>query len=171
MSVAPALGKIAVGVVVERRKAQSPWIDFTWKPVAVLAGLPEAAPWTRLSKEGDGATFYAGTAEVELHRTETGNYRDNLGSGAPKLWVALRPTGVEPPFEIFAVTADPSEGEAWTESGSDLVDVVPMPDALRATVDAFVTEHHVERPFYKRKRDRADPDAFARRAPARKERE
>jgi hypothetical protein len=171
MSVAPALGKIAVGVVVERRKAQSPWIDFTWKPVAVLAGLPEAAPWTKLSEEGDGATFYAGTAEVELHRTETGNYRDNLGSGAPKLWVALRPTGVEPPFEIFAVTADPSEGEAWTESGSDLVDVVPMPDALRATVDAFVTEHHVERPFYKRKRDRADPDAFARRAPARKERE
>jgi hypothetical protein len=171
MNVAPALGKIAVGVVVERRKAQSPWIDFTWKPVAVLVGLPEAAPWTRLSEEGDGATFYAGTAEVELHRTETGNYRDNLGSGAPKLWVALRPTGVEPPFEIFAVTADPSEGEAWTESGSDLVDVVPMPDALRATVDAFVTEHHVERPFYKRKRDRADPDAFARRASARKERE
>jgi len=171
MSVAPALGKIAVGVVVERRKAQSPWIDFTWKPVAVLAGLPEAAPWTKLSEEGDGATFYAGTVEVELHRTETGNYRGNLASGAPKLWVALRPTGVEPPFEIFAVTADPSEGEAWTESGSDLVDVVPMPDALRATVDAFVTEHHVERPFYKRKRDRADPDAFARRAPARKERE
>jgi hypothetical protein len=171
MSVAPALGKIAVGVVVERRKAQSPWIDFTWKPVAVLAGLPDAAPWTRLSEDGDGATFYAGTAEVELHRTETGNYRDNLGSGAPKLWVALRPTGVDPPYEIFAVTADPSEGEAWTESGSDLVDVVPIPDALRTIVEAFVAEHHVERPFYKRKRDRADPDAFARRAPARKERE
>jgi Protein of unknown function (DUF3305) len=171
MSVAPALGKIAVGVVVERRKAQSPWIDFTWKPVAVLAGLPEAAPWTKLSEEGDGATFYAGAAEVEMHRTETGNYRDNLGSGAPKLWVALRPTGVDPPYEIFAVTADPSEGEAWTESGGDLVDVVTMPEALRAIVEAFVAEHHVERPFYKRKRDRADPDAFARRAPARKERE
>ena len=171
MSVAPALGKIAVGVVVERRKAQSPWIDFTWKPVAVLAGLPEAAPWTSLSEDGDGATFYAGAAEVELHRTETGQYRDNLASGVPKLWVALRPTGVEPPYDIFAVTADPSEGEAWTESGNDLVDVVPMPEAVRAVVDAFVAEHHVERPFYKRKRDRADPEAFARRAPVRKERE
>jgi hypothetical protein len=171
MTVAPALGKVAVGVVVERRKAQSPWIDFTWKPTAVLAGVPDAAPWTKLSEEGDGATFYAGAAEVELHRTETGNYRDNLGSGAPKLWVALRPTGVDPPYEIFAVTADPSEGEAWTESGSDLVDVVPMPEALRAIVEAFIVEHHVERPFYKRKRDRADPDVFARRAPARKERE
>jgi len=171
MSVAPALGKIAVGVVVERRKAQSPWIDFTWKPVAVLAGLPEAAPWTMLSEDGDGATFYAGAAAVELHRTETTYYRDNLGSGAPMLWVALRPTGVVPPYEVFAVTADPSEGEAWTESGSDLVDVVPMPDALRTVIDAFVAEHHVERPFHKRKRDRADPDALARRGPMRKERE
>jgi Protein of unknown function (DUF3305) len=171
VTVAPALGKIAVGVVVERRKAQSPWIDFTWKPVAVLAGLPAAAPWTKLSEDADGATFYAGAAEVDLHRTETTYYRDNLASGAPMLWVALRPTGVEPPYEVFAVTADPSEGEAWTESGTDLVDVVPMPDALRAVVDAFVAEHHVERPFYKRKRDRADPDALAHRAPMRKDRE
>jgi Protein of unknown function (DUF3305) len=169
VSIAPAQAKMAVGVVVERRKALSPWIDFTWKPVAVLAGLPEAAPWTMLSQDGEGATFYAGPAEIALHRTETSNYRDNLGSGAPMLWVALRPTGVEPPYEIFAVTADPSEGEAWTESGSDLVDVVPMPEALRAVIEAFIAEHHVEQPFYKRKRDRADPDAFARRGPARKE--
>ena len=103
----PAHAKIAVGVVVERRKAQSPWIDFTWKPVTALAGLPEATPWTTLSQDGDGTTFYAGSAEIELYRTETANYRDNLSSGAPMLWVALRSTGVEPPYEIFGVTADP----------------------------------------------------------------
>ena len=34
VSVAPALASIAVGVVVERRKAQSPWIDFIWRPLA-----------------------------------------------------------------------------------------------------------------------------------------
>ena len=165
----PAHARIAVGVVVERRKAQSAWIDFTWKPVTVLAGMPAASPWTKLSEQGDGATFYAGAAEIEFYRTETTNYRDNLASGMPMLWVALRPTGVEPPYEVFAVTADPSEGEAWTESGNDLVDVVPMPDAMRAVIDAFVVEHHVEQPFYKRKRDDADPDAFARRGPMRKE--
>ena len=166
----PAHATIAVGVVVERRKAQSPWIDFSWKPVTALAGLPDAAPWTSLSQDGDGTTFYAGAAEIELYRTETANYRDNLGSGAPMLWVALRPTGVEPPYEIFGVTADPSEGEAWTEAGSDLIDTVPMPQPVRATIEAFVAEHHVERPFYKRKRDRADPEALARRAPTQKER-
>jgi len=169
VSLTSAQAKMTVGVVVERHKARSPWIDFTWKSVAVLAGLPEAAPWTMLSEDGERATFYVGAAEVALHRTETGNYRDNLGSGAPRLWVALRPTGVEPPYEIFAVTVDPSEGEAWTEAGSDLVDVVPMPDPMRAVVDAFIAEHHVERPFHKRKRDRADPEAFARREPTRKE--
>lgn len=170
MSGAPALAKIAVGIVVERRRAQSPWIDFTWKPVAALAGLPDAAPWTMLSQDGDGASFYAGAAEIELYRTETANYRDNLGSGAPMLWVALRPTGVEPPYEIFGVTADPAEGEAWAQSDSDLVDVVSMPAVVRETIDAFVAEHHVEQPFYKRKRDRADPEALARRGPLQKER-
>jgi Protein of unknown function (DUF3305) len=171
VSVAPALATIAVGVVVERRRAQSAWIDFTWQPVTVLVGLPDASPWTVLSEEGDRATFYAGAAEIALYRTETTNYRDNLGSGTPRLWIALRPTGVDPPYEIVAVTADPAEGEALTETGSDLVDVVPMPEAIRALIDAFVAEHHVERPFFKRKRDRADPEALARRGPTQKERE
>ena len=171
MNVAPSLGKITVGIVVERCKAQSPWIDFIWKPVTALAGLPDASPWTMLAQDGDGATFYAGAAEIGLYRTETTNYRDNLASGAPRLWVALRPTGVEPPYEIFAVTADPAEGEAWTESGGDLVDVVAMPEAVRAVIDAFVAEHHVERSFHKRKREAADPEALARRGPLQKGRE
>jgi hypothetical protein len=172
VSVLPVNTKIPVGVVVERRKAQSQWIDFIWKPATVLAGLPEVAPWTVLTADDDeGAAFYAGPAEIGLYRTETGNYRDNLASGTPVLWVALRPTGVEPPYEIIAVTADPAEGESLTEAGNDLVDVVPMPEPVREVIEAFVAEHHVERPFYKRKRDRADPEALARRGPLHKDRD
>jgi Protein of unknown function (DUF3305) len=163
--------KIPVGVVVERRKAQSPWIDFTWKPVTALPGLADALPWTVLAQDGDTTTFYVGGAEIELYRTETSNYRNNLATGAPMLWVALRPTGVEPPYELFAVTADPAEGEAWTEAGTDLVDVVPMPESVHAAIDAFIAEHHVEQPFHKRERDRADPEALARRGPMQKARE
>ena len=170
MSVLPP-AKIVVGILVERRKAQSPWIDFTWKPVAALSGQPDALPWTTLAEDGETTTFYAGAAEIALYRTETANYRNNLGSGAPMLWVALRPSGVDPPYEVFAVTADPSEGEAWTETGTDLVDVVTMPEAVRETIDAFVAEHHVEQPFHKRERDRADPEALARRGPMQKARE
>ena len=38
-----------------------------------------------------------------------------------------------------------------------------MPDAVYNVVAAFVTEHHVERQFFKRKRKAADPDALAQR--------
>ena len=165
MSRVEPLARIEVGVVVERRKARSAWTDYVWRPVTILAGRPEAAPWTVLATEGDCTTFYAGPAEIDLYRTETGQYRDNLASGAPLLWVALRPTGADPAYRVVAVTADPAEGESWTGSGDDLVDAVPMPTAVREAIEAFVAEHHVETPFAKRRRDRPDPQALARRRP------
>ena len=90
MTIAPPLATIAVGVVVERSKSMSQWADFYWRPVSVLAGVPETAPWTKLSDDGERATFYAGPATIELYRTETPYYRSNLESGSPALWVALR---------------------------------------------------------------------------------
>jgi len=88
---------------------------------------------------------------------------------AAKLWVALRPTGGEPPYALFAVTADPAEGEAWTETGSDLVDTVAMPAPVQAQIARFVAEHHVERPFYKRQRDETDVQGMGGRGSAEKE--
>jgi hypothetical protein len=131
----------------------------------VLPGAPSTAPWTLLSDDGARATFYAGQAEIALHPTETSAYRDNLATGAPSLWVVLRPTESEPPYELAAVTADPSEGEAMTEAGNNIVEPVPMPDAMRATIEAFVSEHHVDHVFEKRRRDRANTESLARRVP------
>ncbi len=165
MSPAVPLLRIPVGVVIERRKATSPWADFIWRPVAVLAGLPDAAPWTSLASAGETETFYAGAAEIELYRSETDNYRHNLASQAPSLWVEINPTGGEPPYEIVAVTADPAEGEGRTEPGSSMVAAVAMPEPVRDVIAAFVAQHHVERVFEKRQRDRADPEALARHAP------
>lgn len=110
--------------------------------------------------------FYAGTADIELYRTETDSYRSNLTSAAPSIWVALHATDGEPPYGISAVTADPVEGESLTESGSALVEAVVMPAPVRDAIAAFVAEHHVEHHvFQKRERDRADPEALARRRP------
>jgi hypothetical protein len=155
-----ALATIVVGVVVERRKARSPWLDFLWRPVSVLVGAPSAVPWTRIGDDGDATLFYAGEAAIELHRTETANYRQNLSTGMPVLWVVLRPTlanSASPAFGILTVTADPSEGEALTDAGNDLVATVPMPVAIIEAIDGFIAEHHVERPFEKRRRDRGGP--------------
>src|ERR1700740_3345916 len=102
MSIAPPLMRIPVGIVVERRKAASPWIDFLWRPVAVLPGRPDAAPWTTLAMDAETATFYAGAAEIALYRSETARYRENLASGTPSLWVALRPTRIDPPYNLLA---------------------------------------------------------------------
>ena len=163
-SVGPLL-RIPVGVVVERRKAASAWVDVIWRPVAVLAGLPDAEPWTQLADEGASATFYAGAADIALYRSETSNYRRNLASEAPAIWVALHATGTEPPYEIAAVTADPAEGEGLTEPGQAIVEAVPMPERLRAAISAFVMEHPAAESFEKRVRDRADPEAMARHGP------
>jgi Protein of unknown function (DUF3305) len=148
-----ALAHIPVGVVVERRKARSMWVDYLWRPVSVFAGKPIAAPWTPLDTEAERTLFFAGEALIELHRTETTNYRDNLASAAPALWVIMRPAASDPPYELLAVTADPAEGEAFTDAGSNLVEAVPMPPDVVEAVAQFIAQHHVERPFVKRQRD------------------
>jgi len=157
------LVRIPVGAVIERRKAKSPWADFTWRPVAVLPGVPKAALWTVLDGDAERTNFYGGAAEIGLYRSDVSGYRDNLATGAAQLWVVFRATGIEPPYEFVAVTAEPSEGESFTENAADLVEAVPMPDLVRAAIADFVTGQHVEQPFIKRQRDRPDPEAMARR--------
>ena len=147
-----ALMSVAVAVVVERRKARSPWVDFVWRPVAVLSGNAEIAPGTALSATRDTTFFYAGEAAIELYRTEAANYRENLASGAPSLWVVLRPDAARDGYVVAAVTADPAEGEALADAGNNLIEALPMPAAIAEMVGDFVSRHFVERPFVKRRR-------------------
>jgi hypothetical protein len=146
------LVSIPVGVVVERRRARSAWAEFLWRPISVLVGKPSAEPWTVLDAQAEGMMFYAGEAGIELHRTESAFYRDNLASGAPRLWVVLSPTASDPPYQLLSVTADPAEGEGFTQAGNNLVEAVPMPHDVVAIVDQFIAAHHVEQPFIKRRR-------------------
>jgi hypothetical protein len=154
--------RMPVGIVVERRKADSPWADFVWRGVAVLPDEPDTKPWTVLREEEERTLFYAGSATVDLYPSETERYRDNLGSGHPSLWIVLSPAEDHWPYSVAAATADPAEGEAFTEAGSNIVEVVAMPEVMRETIENFIAEHHVERQFFKRKRRRADPEALAR---------
>jgi hypothetical protein len=156
--------RIEIGVVVARRKLKGPWATHAWLPCAVLPAAPAAAPWTRLSVDEDEETFYAGAFEISLHPSETAHYRDNLTSGRSALWVALRHVGGDD-YEIATVTADPYEGEALAEGIGEIVEPVPMPSEVHAKIAAFFDAFHQERPFLKRRRDRADPEALARRKP------
>jgi len=146
---------IPVGVAVERRKGKSPWASELWRPISVFDGVPAAVPWTIIDAAEDVTTFYAGKAEIALYRTETDNYRSNLASGSPLLWVILRHTSNGSTVELRGVTADPAEGEALTGAGDDLVESVPMAATIGEKLKAFIARHHVERPMFKRQRDRS----------------
>ncbi|GGK45198.1 DUF3305 domain-containing protein [Salinarimonas ramus] len=154
---------VTLGIVARRRETSNRWAPVSWAPCAVLPAAPETAPWTRLAAEGAEETWYVGSATLDLHPGETAHYRDNLGSGRPSVWVALRRNGER--LEVASLSVDPYEGEALAGDEALILEALPMPAEVEALVAAFVAEFHVEREFYKRKRKPADPNALARRPP------
>jgi hypothetical protein len=161
-----AVERIPVGVVVERRPATSRWQDHVWRVTTALPGTAGAAPWTVLDDAGGVTRYWAGGTEIVLHSGDTGVYRHNIESGQPRLYVVLRrgasPTG----WVLLLATVDPSEAQAHAEAGDDLLEALPLPSAVMTRVEAFVAKHHVERAVWRRRRDRADPEALGRRRPA-----
>jgi len=143
---------VTVSVVLERRIPVSVWAHVLWVPVAVLPGVPDLAEGTALGVTDTGERFFAGPFAMELHRTDTATYRDNLATEAPRIWVAARPQADGSMPAIVGVTPDPAEGESYTEAGDDIVETVPMAPEIAGVLAAFIEAHHVERPFIKRKR-------------------
>jgi hypothetical protein len=132
--------------------------------VEVLEAAPDLPPWTVL-REAEGRTlFLAGRVDVALHPSDTPNYVENLAADPPRIFVVLRPAEAPPGMALLTATVDVGEAQAMADAGADLLESLPMPPGLRAVLAAFVAEHHVEREFHKRKRDRADPDARGRKA-------
>jgi hypothetical protein len=157
----PAELEIPVAILAERRPGVTPWQDHVWRAAAVLEEAPPVPPWTRLREEAGRELFFAGVATVQLHRTDTPNYRENLTAADPRLWVLMReePHGMQ----LVAVTVDPGEAEVFTEGPHDILEALPLPPSLQALLTAYVAQHHVEREFHKRKRDRQDVDSLGRR--------
>lgn len=156
---------VPLGVVVEKRKAASPWIDHTWSVHAVLTGLPDAERMTLLARDEAGERYYLGAENLVLSTMETARYRENLTSGVPKLWVVMREDALDATLHLVTITADPAEGEAHAETEANLVEAIAMPAEIASALEDFVAEHHVEREFFKRKRDRADPNRGGRGRP------
>jgi hypothetical protein len=147
--------RMALGVVVERRRSRSPWQDAVWQPVSVLVGAPPLdADWRELMRGEGWSRYHAGNLTLEVHRAETDAYLLNLAQPVPRVYVVLRPAS-EPgqyPFRPLLITASPSEAEGYLSSGDEIVEGVPMPAPVLAWLQEFVGRHHVERPFVKRKR-------------------
>lgn len=152
---------LPLGVILERRSIENRWVHERWTPIAVIPGAPALdakGDWKEIER-GEGWEYYhAGTLELDLFRKETEGYKVNLNQHPPKIFVVLRPL-VESPHDLtpFLVTACPFEAQKYLVGGEDEVEAVTMPDGLVAFVREFVDRHHVEEPFYKRKRKAHDP--------------
>jgi hypothetical protein len=154
--------RMAVGIVLERSAIQNAWRGWRWRVAEIVPGLPDQpSGWRPLRDDGRVARFAAGGQWLELHRNATEDYKAALSASPPQLYVVLRAAEGDPavPFLPFLVTASPFEAHAYQESGEDLVDCVPMPEPVAAWIEDFVDRHHVDQPFYKRKRKGADRSA------------
>jgi hypothetical protein len=156
---------ITVGVVAARKAVDHPWIDHVWTAVAVLPDAPDVAPWTVLSHTPDETRYYLGPHTFALYKSDTAHLLENFASPQAKLWVSIRPTGLDPPLELVGVTADSSEGEGYVDNLGDVVEALPMPALVAERVIAFCNAHHVEQVFVKRQRDKARTDVFQRGGP------
>ena len=154
---------IPVGVIIERREIDNPWQDHSFRPVAVVPGMPameEGADW-RLIREGDGwVHFHAATLELELFPGETEGYKTNLSNFQAHIYVVIAPgeEADDPEVVPTLVTACPYEAESYMEDSEMIVEGVPMPEELAAWIGAFVETFHKDEVFKKRKNKKAyDP--------------
>jgi Protein of unknown function (DUF3305) len=155
----PSDAVMPISVVVERRASNSPWLDHVWRPIGIL---PRAASDPgKLLAEGEGwAHYQGGTLDLELFRGETEGYLTNLSQSQPVVFVVLRQNDQADGMEYvpFLATACPYEAMGYTEGNDDVVEAVPMPSEVADWVREFVTHHHVDVPFLKRKNKRHKDD-------------
>ncbi|MBD3765262.1 MAG: DUF3305 domain-containing protein, partial [Rhodobacterales bacterium] len=122
---------LRLGVLAQRRPPVTRWGKGELRPLAVLPAEPATPPHTAVSADGGVETWYLGGRDLALWSGDTGHHRDNLSSGRPSVWVALR--GADPATaEIVCLTADPYEGEGLASDLDLIVEAVPMPDAVQA---------------------------------------
>ncbi|HGY5298150.1 TPA: DUF3305 domain-containing protein [Aeromonas salmonicida] len=84
----------------------------------------------------------AGALPLTLFRDERGDYRFNLSSGSPRLFVTCSVTGsrVDSGFVADGLTLSQTVAAAYMD-GERQVLSCPLPEALQAWVEAFIGRH------------------------------
>jgi hypothetical protein len=148
-----------VGIIVQKRRINHPWQEWTWEPVGVLPWAEEGVRWRLLTEEPDRIRYHAATMTVHLYRSDTEAYVANLDTGAPAIYVGISegdPAAGEWEFEPSFVSLSPYEAQDRTDSAEELIERLEVPPAMLEWLEAFVAKHHEEEAFVKRRRDRID---------------
>ena len=149
---------LPLGIVLRKQPGVTRWAKWVWRAVAVLPGAGPAN-WRELRREGEVVEYHAATVPLELYRTDTEAYLTELSTKVPSIYVVMRENAeLESGLEVVLVTASPFDGQDYADNGEDIVELVPMPPALKALVREWVDTHHKEEKFIKRRRDKRRTD-------------
>lgn len=162
------VASLPVGVIIERRRIDHPWQEWSWCASDVIPGAAPIEQWKLLRESDDLQQYHAATEQLELFRKDTESYLYNLNSPQPSLFIVIREfdddedEDHEFPVYVHLVTASPFEAQDYLDSSEETVDAVPLPKVLVELLKEFVDQHHVEEKFVKRKRDkvRVEEDKF-----------
>lgn len=142
-----------LGVVVKRQSGVTVWQAWSYRATSVCMPTGQEA-WSLLYDHGDAQDLYAGEAALELHGAETEAYMHGLQAQLPCLYIVLRASSGDAPFDIEMITASPYEAQDYDEMEDVTVEKVPMPHDVIAWVTTFIETHHVDEVFVKRQRDK-----------------
>ncbi|MFX0545534.1 DUF3305 domain-containing protein [Roseovarius sp. S1116L3] len=149
----PNSQSIPVGVVVRKSPGVTRWAKWAWRAVGILPGAGPAN-WTVLRNEGDVTEFHAATLPLKLYVSDTEAYVHELQTRQPSVYVVLSPdaSSQDIPWKVTLVSASPYEAQDYCDSAEVMVEKVAMPGGMQAWVADFLSRHHEEETFVKRKR-------------------
>jgi hypothetical protein len=159
----PEIGRLNIGVIIERRDIDHPWQDHEWRLGGLVPGEHQSKEGELIEESPGRRRFFAGVGALTLHTTDIDAYLHNLFSPRPAIYVVLRKDADRPgsvPFTLHLVTASPYDAEAYMEGDGSLIEAWPMPPAVKEWVEAFVAAHHNPEPFRKRQRTRTDVESY-----------
>lgn len=147
---------IDIGIVLERRDVDHPWKDHDWRIASVqtdVAVFGDDGAWHEIDR-GDGWVRYVtAPLTLQIFARETEGYRYNLSNAVPAVYVVWREDEDSPAdMSPFFATVCPYEAQTYLDGDEEQVESIPMPPEIAVWLADFVDAHHVDEPFYKRKR-------------------
>ena len=143
---------IPLGIVVRRAPGVTAWVKWTWTAIAVLPGAGPA-DWREIARDGEAIEYHAATVTLELFRTDTEAYLSGLSTREPAIYVVMRDGARDHP-EVVLATVSPYDAQDYADSGDEMIDKVAMPQGLVDWIKTFISQHHEDEVFIKRKRDK-----------------
>jgi len=135
--------RLALGVVLERRRIAHPWQEFAWRPVAILPSAPPVREPRLLRQGADWAWYHMATLDLELYPVESAGYQTNLRQAHPVIYALWHHPNEDPEGwpGVFHVTASPYESQGYLDGSDIVIEGMPMPESVRLWVEDFVNRY------------------------------